>query len=144
MNAKSTSSVSRPSPVTLVFPSSMTEAIDFSQQAKSRGERVLAASSIRSDETARYFNEWVYLPLIYDQHFDSQFTAVVHDHGITHFYTAHPVVYNRVKKLVAQEALPVSIVSQSPIEALDDHYHQILERCVGLQAFIRAIDRSSE
>ncbi len=135
--------MNKASVVTLVFPSTMTEAIDFSRQAKNRGERVLAASSLQTDETAKYYDEWVYLPLIYDEDFVPQFMAVVRQYGITHFYTPHAVVYTRVKKLVEEHDLEISLVRQSPIQMLDEHYRHVIERSLAAQDFIRAIDGDS-
>jgi hypothetical protein len=125
---------------TLVFPSSMTESIDYSRHAKGRGECVLAASSMHLDETARYYDEWVYLPVIYDETFDERFVATVHDRGVTHFYTPHTLVYARVKKLVDQHDLDLSIVSGSPLDVLESHYRELLDRCREIQVFIEAID----
>ena len=50
------------SPVTLVFPSSMMQSHAFTRLAKARGDRVIAASSVKADETAKHYDHWVYLP----------------------------------------------------------------------------------
>jgi len=130
--------------LTLIFPSSMIDALKFSQRAKERGEKTLAASSLPLDEMARYYDQWHYLPSIYDEAFDNQFLTLVKQQGVTHFYTPHFLVYRRVQKLIKDYNISLVTSNHYPLKILEKHYQDLTKRCEELQLFIRNINMCCE
>ena len=126
------------SPVTLVFPSSMMQSHAFTRLAKARGDRVIAASSVKADETAKHYDHWVYLPSMYDPGFGEALADLIASEAITHFYTPHMVVYLAVKALVENQALAV-ILCDSPIATLQGHYCDVFDHARDAAPFIEAI-----
>lgn len=124
--------------VILVFPSSMMQSHAFTRLAKARGDRVIAASSVKADETARHYDQWVYLPSMYAPDFPQALADLISRQGVTHFYTPHMVVYAAVKALVEKKALPV-VLSDSPIATLQDHYRDVFNHAHDARRFIEAI-----
>ena len=126
------------SPVTLVFPSSMMQSHAFTRLAKARGDRVIAASSVKADETAKHYDHWVYLPSMYDPGFGEALADLIASEAITHFYTPHMVVYLAVKALVEKQALAI-ILCDSPIATLQGHYRDVFDHARDAAPFIEAI-----
>jgi len=110
----------------------------FTRLAKARGDRVIAASSVKADETAKHYDHWVYLPSMYDPSFGEALADLIASEAITHFYTPHMVVYPAVKALVAKETIPV-IVCEDPIETLQGQYRDVSGHAQDAAPFIRAI-----
>lgn len=125
---------------TLVFPSSMPASIQYSLRARSQGAKILGSSSSYIDEMAEYYDEWIYLPSIYDKEFKGRFLEVVRSYNITNFFTPHPLVYDSVKKIIDQLCTNVKIAKHSPIETLNDQYKTILKRADKSLKFIHNID----
>jgi hypothetical protein len=112
---------------TLVFPSSMPAALEYAWSARARGERIVAASSVRADDTAAYFDDWQFLPSIYDAGFADALTKLMEHKGITGFYTAHPVVYDHMKRLVSEKGLALALAHQDPLSDMNRQYEKTLE-----------------
>lgn len=128
---------------TLVFPSSMSAALIYSRKAKERGEHVLAASSVKADETAKLYDRWVFLPSIYENDFADTLAATIEHHKITHFYTPHAVIYSAMERLIRERNLPITMEDASPIETLNAQYLETIARADSAQSFIRAIATAS-
>ncbi len=125
---------------TLVFPSSMPASIQYSLKARGQGDKILGSSSSNIDDTTEYYDKWIYLPSIYDKEFKDHFLAIVRSHNITSFFTAHPLVYDSVKKIVDKLCPNVKITRQSPIETLNNQYKSVLKRADSSLKFIHNID----
>ena len=110
----------------------------FTRLAKARGDRVIAASSVKADETAKHYDHWVYLPSMYDPGFGEALADLIASEAITHFYTPHMVVYLAVKALVENQALAV-ILCDSPIATLQGHYRDVFDHARDAAPFIEAI-----
>jgi hypothetical protein len=130
------------SSVTLVFPSSMTQSQTFTRSAKARGDRVVAASSVTADETAIYYDHWVYLPSMYDADFGQALVSLIAAENITHFYTPHMVIFLAVKALVESQAIPV-MLCESPVKTLQSHYLEVFSHVSDASPFIEAISGKS-
>lgn len=128
--------------VTLVFPSSMSAALSYSEKARQRGEQVIAASSVKADETAKLYDQWIFLPSIYEADFLEAFSCAIKEHGITHFFTPHAVIYSAVERMIREQSLPIVIAESSPIETLNAHYRDVLQRAGDAISFASAIDDS--
>jgi hypothetical protein len=124
--------------VTLVFPSSMMESHAFTRLAKARGDQVIAASSVKADETARHYDQWIYLPSIYEAGFDRALADLIASKGITHFFTPNMVVYLAVKALVDVQGLSV-VMCASPVATLQEHYRDVFSHARDASPFIAAI-----
>lgn len=119
----------------------MMESHAFTRSAKARGDRVIAASSVKADETAKHYDHWVYLPSMYDPGFGRALAELIASNGITHFYTPHMVVYPAVKALAAKMSLPI-LVCEPPIETLQAQYRDVFAHARDALPFIRAISGS--
>ena len=113
----------------------------FTRLAKARGDRVIAASSVKADETAKHYDHWVYLPSMYDPGFGEALADLIASEAITHFYSPHMVVHPAVKALVARESLPIT-VCEDPIETLQGHYRDVFTHAQDAVPFIRTLGGS--
>ena len=125
--------------INLVFPSSMMESHAFSRAARARGEKVVGASSVRADETAKHYDNWVYLPTMYEPGFGQALAELIESEGITYVFTPHMVIYLAIKALIDEQVIRVNLC-KSPIETLEYSYRDVFSRAGEAQSFIAAIN----
>ncbi len=129
---------------TLIFPSSISASLSFSHKARSRGDKVIAASSVKSDETSKLYDKWVFLPSIYEKNFTEEFIKTIRKHKVTDFFTPHALVYSTVKKIINENDLDIKIADSSPIELLNNEYRQLIKRAEDVNGYISAINHKSK
>lgn len=105
---------------TLVFPSVTPHGQQYVENARMRGEDVIAAASIQSNagtsqgETQAAFLQ---LPSIHDADFEARFLALIQSKAIDHIYSPVTLVYVRLRELIASHNLPVRFVDLPPFYA---------------------------
>ena len=128
----------------LIFPSSIAASLNFSHKAKNRGDKIIAASSVKSDETSKLYDQWILLPSIYENNFTEKFIDVIRKYKVTDFFTPHALVYNVVKKIINENDLNINITDNSPIESLNNEYKQLLSRTEEVIRFVKTINCKSK
>lgn len=126
----------------LIFPSSMPDSLRYARKASASGRRIIASSSIRVDETAKEFNEWIYLPSIYDGTFEAEFCQLVEQQEITHFYSPHGVIHRVVEKLIRNNKLSLSLDDAPAFEKTADEFRHIQSQAKAANDIITSIDQS--
>jgi hypothetical protein len=109
----------------LIFPSSMSEALDFLAESNRRGASVLGASSLKNDPNAHHFNDWFFLPLVNDSAFDEAFIDCLHHHQIKQVFSPNNTVHTYLSRLIERKSLQV--------ELLPLPFHVELERFVSVR-----------
>jgi len=87
---------------TLIFPATGPTATRYAEEARERGETVVAASSVRDDEAMQRFDIWISLPSIYAADFVQEFEQSIAAHGITRILSPVPAVYAFLRRLLAE------------------------------------------
>jgi len=126
----------------LIFPSSMPDSIRYARKASSAGRRVIASSSLKIDETAKEFDEWVYLPSIYNETFETELLQLIEQRAITHFYSPHGFVHRVVKKLIDNNNLPLILDDAPPFQLAANEFLHIKKQGEQAREIISTIDQS--
>lgn len=124
---------------TLVFPSSVSAALDYAREAAARGERVVGASSLPGDENAPAFAAWRRLPSIHDDGFAEAVAALVAEEGLTHVYAPLTTVHARLAALIAEGRLSLKLVRPNPITEQNDAVRRAVDRAAALYRFMGAV-----
>ncbi len=96
----------------LVFPSSLEASRDYALKAKRQSLTVVGASSLAQDPYATEYTDWIHLPYINDDHFESQLNAAITTHNIQAIYTPHAPSFLRLQQI----NLDIELLSESPCE----------------------------
>ncbi len=121
---------------TLVFPSSVTAAVDYAREAAARGERVVGASSLPGDENKEAFSAWEWLPSIHEPAFPGAVAALVARHDLTHVHAPLTAVHGTLQALIDTGRLSLQLVRPNPIAEQNIRIRQVLDRAADLRRFI--------
>lgn len=127
---------------TLVFPSSTQDGLDFYARSLTRGERIIAASSLRCDETARYYENWYFLPPIHDDSFLGCCRELIVREGVSSIYCPVTVVHEYLKKLISDKLLRVELIGKAPLRARSEHFAKLQKRVAEEYGFTIALSES--
>lgn len=123
---------------TLIFPASGPIALRYAEEARERGESVVAASSVRDDEAMRRFGSWHVLPSIYDGDFVARFTDLIAAHGIARVLSPVPSVHAFLRRLLAERALGPHLIGKMPVTAEMESFRTLLAEAERHRQFITA------
>lgn len=126
----------------LIFPSSMPDSLRYARKASATGKRIIASSSINADATAVEYNEWVYLPSIYDETFETKLCQLIQQQDITHFYSPHGVIHRVVEKLVRKNKLSLLLEDKPAFEQAADEFRYIKKQAKTAHEIIHTLDQS--
>lgn len=101
---------------TLILCSSLPEARAYQTEARSRGERIIASSSVKYDETAGLFDEWEWLPDIYSADFTASLLRLLSAHEVAQIYCPHFLVWQHVHTLLAEGVVSVPLIGNMPLQ----------------------------
>src|SRR5260370_42411664 len=100
---------------TLVFPCCVPAALDYADEARRRGEVVIASSSLAFDETARHFSTWFRLPNVYASDFAARLREVVATHGIERVFAPVSAAHWMLERLVRRGEIDLALIADMPI-----------------------------
>lgn len=101
---------------TLIFPCSVPDGALYAEAAKQRGERVVAASSLRYDETAKTFETWFYLPSVHDREFPERLVDAIVKYDIARVFCPVLAAFAVLRRLEADGTLSIPVVGEIPIQ----------------------------
>lgn len=122
---------------TLVFPAVDQTALDYLRAARGRGERVVCAASVASDEIAAEFGGLHRLPSIYDDDFAECFLPLLQQESIGRLFCPVASVHHFMRRFIATQRLPIELVGQSPISQQVDQHRQLMARAQRLLPFVQ-------
>lgn len=114
--------------VTLVFPAVNQAAMDYLRAARSRGESVVCAASVASDEITSEWGGLHRLPSIYDDDFPERFLSLLGGQSIGRLFCPVASVHSFMYRFLASHGLDVELIGQSPIRQQVDQHRQLIER----------------
>jgi hypothetical protein len=124
---------------TLIFPCSIRAARLYGEAARQRGEAVIAASSIAYDESAAWFDQWIFLPAVYEKDFAQRLKAVIVEHGIDRIYAPVSAAHWGISKLIADGIIDVPMVGELPVLQHAREHAALVERARERIEAVRAI-----
>jgi hypothetical protein len=98
----------------LVFPAGMPSSLTWARRASESGIRVVGASSLVHDPARPNYSEWIFLPWIGDADFADAFNCCVQEQNIDGVFTAHPVVWRKLRDLVSKMARNIRLEAGEP------------------------------
>lgn len=126
---------------TLLFPSSTPDALSYYRTALAHGERVVAASSLRSDATAGSFDTWIHLPSIYEPTFTKRFLEAIDEHDIGRIYSPVASVYFNLKQLIGDLGLDVVLLGEGPLTRQMTAYGELLSKAADVERALGPLAR---
>lgn len=111
---------------TLVFPSVNQTALDYVRDARHRGEQVVCAASIVSDEITTECGSMHRLPSIYDDDFATVFLALVDEQSIGRLFCPVSTVYAFMVQFISAHHLDIKMIGQSPVQQQIEQYRQLM------------------
>jgi len=124
---------------TLIFPSSVPDAVRYANDARERGETVVAASSLSYDGTAKNFDNWIYLPSVYDKVFPSCLAKAIRAHDIVRIFCPVPIAYVALRRHEAEGAISIPIIAEIPIHRALSRHRDLMAEAATYHAFIQTI-----
>jgi hypothetical protein len=98
----------------LVFPAGMPSSLTWARRASESGIRVVGASSLAHDPARPNYSEWISLPWIGDADFADAFNCCVREQNIDGVFTAHPVVWRKLRDLMSKMARNIRLEADEP------------------------------
>lgn len=123
-------------PATLIFPATNQAARDYFQAAQRRGERCLAASSVREFPASSVFGTVAHLPYIYDAGFPRYFLDLVEAHNVGRVYSPVASAHAWLEAFIAERKLKLEIVGTSPIRQQVESYQGLRDEAASLHGFV--------
>jgi len=113
---------------TLVFPAVNQAAMDYLAAARQRGERVVCAASVASDEIAAECGALHHLPSIHDEDFAQAFLSMVEEQSICRLLCPVSTVYAFMAQFISAHQLDIKLIGQSPVRQQIEQHHQLMNR----------------
>jgi hypothetical protein len=98
----------------LVFPAGMPSSLLWARHASESGIRVVGASSLAHDPARPNYSEWTLLPWIGAADFADKLNCCVRERNIDAVFTAHPVVWHRLRELLPKMTRKVRLEAEQP------------------------------
>lgn len=113
---------------TLVFPAVNQMAVEYLRAARYRGEPVVCAASMASDEIGAEFGALHRIPSIYDDDFVQCFLALVKEQSIGRLFCPVASVHDFMRRFIASYRLDIELIGQSPIRQQVEQHRQLMNR----------------
>lgn len=94
----------------LVFPSSMSDALPFIEQAHLFGAKVIGASSLVYDQNAARCDFWLRLPRVDEAGFSESLRDALITHDIDGIFCPNNVIHNVVSNLIEKKFITVELL----------------------------------
>lgn len=129
---------------TLIFPCCVPAGVRYAEEAGRRGERVVAASSLKYDETATKFETWFYLPSVHDEEFAERLDEAIAKYDIARVYCPVLTAYDVLRRCKADGRLSLPLVSGVVFDRYLSAHRELIDAAAVRLAFIRELteDRS--
>ena len=124
---------------TLIFPCSVPDGQRYAEAARRRGEQVVAASSLRPDETAQRFETWFYLPSVHDPDFPQRLNEAIAAHGISRVFCPVLAASVVLDRLAAEGRLAVPIIAEVPIRRHLCQHRKLMADAAARHMFIQEL-----
>jgi hypothetical protein len=124
---------------TLIFPCCLPDGELYAEAARERGERVVAASSLRFDPTAHKFDTWFYLPSVHEQDFSKQLNQAIAEYEIARLYCPVPTAYDVLNRLIEDGKLSIKVIGEIPIRRSYFEHDKLMKAAAALHALIQDI-----
>ncbi len=93
----------------LVIPGGMPESITHKLHSEAQSISVLGSSYLKDDPAQKFYEEWVYLPIIHSPTFSSEFLNIIKVHNITSVYSPHFLISKAIKKIISDHDLKIKL-----------------------------------
>lgn len=124
---------------TLIFPCGVPAARAYADAARQRGEETVAASSLAYDESAARFDEWLYLPSVYDKDFAERLNAVVAEKRIDRIFSPVSAAHWGITRLIAEEIVQVPLIGEMPIKKHAREHGELIQQARECLALVRLV-----
>src|SRR5262249_16307308 len=124
---------------TLIFPCCVPEGVDYARDARQRGERVVAASSLAYDPTADRFETWLKLPSVYDGDFAQRLDEAVTTYAIARIFCSVPAAHVALTRLANEGKLSIPIIGEASVQRHLREHRALMTRAEAEHSFIRAL-----
>ncbi|MDX2113022.1 MAG: class I SAM-dependent methyltransferase [Alphaproteobacteria bacterium] len=122
---------------TLVFPALGQAARDYHAAAQARGERLVAASSVRDSTMEAIFSTMHLLPYVHEDDFSEKFLKLIEREGIARVFAPVASVHAFLEQFIRQHQLETTLVGASPIRAQVEVYRDLLMRAEAASEWMR-------
>ena len=123
-------------PATLIFPAVNQAALDYLKHARSRGEAVVCAASVTSDEVAAEAGALHRLPLIHDAEFAACFLALVDAHSVRRLLCPVSTVHAFMARFLLTHGPDITLLGESPVQQQIGSHHQLMARTQRLMPLV--------
>lgn len=127
---------------TLIFPCGVPAARSYADAARRRGEATLAASSLAYDESASRFENWIFLPSVYDESFPERLNATIAEHGIDRIFAPVSAAHWGISRLIADGSVDVILTGEMPLRQHAREHAELMEQAQERFGAIRVISES--
>lgn len=124
---------------TLIFPSSVRAAERYAEEARKRGEAVVAASSLAFDETARNFEAWFRLPSVHDTNFKIQLETAIAEYDIERIYCPVLVAWLVLRRMADEGTLSVPVIGEDPVRQHAHALRKLMDEAQAKHEFIQVL-----
>ncbi len=124
------------SEITLVFPASHPEGINYVLEARERGEMVVAASSQWDSDAISELGEILQLPYINDESFHAAFEVLRAKFGVTRVYAPAMAVFTWFKNQISKGSVSITLVGWSPVAREALRVQKLMELAARYKSFI--------
>lgn len=100
----------------------MPRALQYLEQALNNGDRVVGGSSLAYDPARSQYPDWVQLPFVTDDLFNSRLVAAIGERGIGAIFTPNLVVWDHLSRVLPTLAPQVRLLGDPPLDTLLKDY----------------------
>ncbi|MFH2134949.1 MAG: class I SAM-dependent methyltransferase [Pseudomonadota bacterium] len=116
------------SSTTLIFPAVNQAAIDYVMASRDRGESVVCAASVYSNEIAAICPKLHMLPSIHDHDFERRFLSMLEELSISRLFCPVSTAYAYLARFIQAHRLSVKMIGQSPVQQQIEQHHRLVHR----------------
>jgi hypothetical protein len=121
---------------TLIFPATVQAALRYAEEARERGEEIVAAASVQDEESRRHFGRWIRLPSIYEAGFVDALKRLVVSDRVERIYSPVPSVHAFLRRLLREQPLGARLVGRMPVTAETERFRALLAEAERHKTFI--------
>jgi hypothetical protein len=125
----------------LVFPSSVSAAVDFLNNTRSLGLSVIGASSVQRDPNAEKFEKWFALPTVNDPAFEKAFLCALAEYGVARIFCPVNAAHQRIREIIESNRLSITLLPR-PFDAELASYKEFNARIHQANRLIRSISEA--
>jgi hypothetical protein len=131
-----------PPDATLIFPCCVPAGDQYAETARQRNERIVAASSLKHDPTARHFETWFYLPSVHDEDFSWRLERAIAEHRIARIYCPVAAAYVVLEQMMVSGKLRIPLIGEMPVRRMARDHRQLMGSARRHHAFIQDVSEA--